>query len=628
MFDSMTGNVARCFVLVSVLSALLVQPSLADYALVWSDEFNGTSLNTDDWNYDIGNGQWGWGNNELQYYRQNNVAVADGNLIITSQQEYYGGFSFTSGKIHTRNKHSFLYGRMEIRAKIPTGQGMWPAFWMMPQDDAYGGWASSGEIDVMEAVNNTDLIHGTIHFGGEWPENNYSGGTYNPGGVNFGDDFHVYTVQWEPEVIRWYVDGILYSTKYSSEWYSSGAAGNPLAPFDQEFYLILNSAVGGNMPGCTNPSCITADLPQEFVVDYVRVYQETTGVSPQVTITSPNEGDNPPVGDVTIHATATDEDGTVERVEFFNGSTYLGTDTSEPFSYTWPNAEIGCFTIVAKAYDNEGFFGQDSMDLTVGMGCGQAPYHDTPLVLPTRVEAEDYDFGGPGIAYYDTDSGNSGSAYRLEEGVDIENCSDIGGGFNLGWLHADEWTEYSLFVPVAGPYTVEARVACLSDSGEFRLEFNGTEIGPIAVPVTGGWQSWTTVTATVNLEVGHCLMRYVTTDEGFNLNYIDLLGPDVSAVPEVQSPGFGLHPCFPNPFNPQTTIAFDVPREMSVSLQVFDVSGRLVDVLLDGQSAVRGRNEVVWQGRDMEDRAVPTGVYFYRLDAGSFTETQRMLLVK
>ena len=142
-------------------------PAGAALSLVWSDEFDGTGLDTANWSYDIGDGcpsLCGWGNAELEYYRAENVEVAGGNLIITARQENYGGRYFTSGKIHTRNKRSFLYGRIEMRAKIPTGGGMWPAFWMMPEDEVYGGWAASGELDIMESANDTDWIGGTIHF--------------------------------------------------------------------------------------------------------------------------------------------------------------------------------------------------------------------------------------------------------------------------------------------------------------------------------------------------------------------------------------------------------------------------------------------------------------------------------
>jgi beta-glucanase (GH16 family) len=233
------------------------------YQLVWADDFNGTSLNMSNWSYQEGDGcptLCGWGNDELEYYRSQNIAVSGGNLIITAKAENYGGRSYTSGKIISRYKQDFLYGKIEARMKVPTGGGMWPAFWMMPTDEVYGGWAASGEIDIMETANDTDYIGGTIHYGGSWPGNVFSGGTYSPGGVDFSDAFHIYTLEWEPDVMRWYVDGVLYSGKSSSQWYSTAAPGNPRAPFDQDFYIIINAAVGGNYTGCTSSGCITASF--------------------------------------------------------------------------------------------------------------------------------------------------------------------------------------------------------------------------------------------------------------------------------------------------------------------------------------------------------------------------------
>ncbi|MHC5183791.1 MAG: glycoside hydrolase family 16 protein, partial [Planctomycetota bacterium] len=208
------------------------------YQLVWSDEFDGTSLNTDNWTIDIGNGDNGWGNSELEYYRAENVSVSGGNLILEAREESYSGFDFTSGKVHTRDNQWFLYGRVEARAQIPRGSGMWPAFWMMPKYAVYGGWAASGEIDIMESKDETTYVGAAIHYGGAWPDNTYSSNSYSPGGINFGDAFHVYAIEWEPDEIRWYVDGILYYTRTSSQWYTNAAPSDPRAPFNQDFYII------------------------------------------------------------------------------------------------------------------------------------------------------------------------------------------------------------------------------------------------------------------------------------------------------------------------------------------------------------------------------------------------------
>lgn len=607
-------------------------PAHASWSLVWSDEFNGTSLDTGNWSTDVGTGcpdLCGWGNNELQYYRSQNVAVSGGNLVITARAESFGGASFTSGKIHTRDKRSFLYGRIEMRAKIPTGGGMWPAFWMMPQDNVYGGWAASGEIDIMESANATTSVGGALHYGGSWPNNTSTSGSYSLGGANFADAFHVYAVEWEPDVIRWYVDGVLFMTRTSSQWYSTAAPGNPRAPFDQEFYIILNAAVGGNYTGCTSPDCVTASFPQQYLVDYVRVYEDIPNALPSVTITAPASGATLPAGDIAIAVDASDSDGSVTTVEFYNGAAYLGADTTAPYSFLWTSVGDGCYEIVARALDNLGGVGTATTEVTVGAGCGQAAYLGTPFALPGKIETENYDVGGESIAYHDQDAANNGGQYRPGEGVDIEGCTDVGGGYNVGWLNAGEWLEYTVQVPASGQYTVGTRVASQSTGGVFRILFDGADkTGDLAVPVTGGWQNWTTVSAPVNLTAGTQTMRFVAGSGGFNVNYFDIESNVATGAPD---PGAGLpalHPSYPNPFGAATAIRFDLPRPETVQLRVYDVSGRLVISLLDGERMPPGRHETLWDGHDAGGRAVPPGVYFYRLDAGAFSDTRRMTLVR
>jgi len=623
------GN-AGILALVLIALFTLATPSLAALSLVWSDEFDGTSLDTDNWTIDIGDGcpdLCGWGNNELEYYLADNVTVADGNLTLTTRQQYYGGRQYTSGKVHTRDKQVFLYGRMEMRAKIPTGGGMWPAFWMMPQDDVYGGWASSGEIDIMEAANATTSIGGTIHYGGSWPENASSGGSYSLGGANFADEYHVYAVEWEPEEIRWYVDDVLYSTKYSWQWYSSGAPDNPLAPFDQDFYIILNAAIGGDYTGCTSPSCITADLPQEFLIDYVRVYQETGNEAPAVTITAPTAADNPPAGDIIITAAASDPDGEIATVEFYAGTTYLGEDTIAPYTFTWNAVDHGCYFIAAKAIDDEGAFSSDTVDITVGDGCGQAPFPGAPPVFPARVEAEDFDIGGEGIAYHDTDEENLGGRYRLDEAVDIQDCNDTDGGFNLGWIYDVEWLEYTVEVPADGEYPIDVRVASPGAGGTFHIEFGGmNRTGDVDIPGTGGWQNWTTVSTTATLQAGVQVMRFVPTLQGFNLNYFDITV--ATPVPDAAPAALVLHPCYPNPFNPATTISFVLPVSGAVDLAIYDVTGKLVKRLVAGDVVAAGHHDVQWNGRTDSGIQAASGTYFTRLIAHGEQLTRRMTLLK
>ena len=523
--ETMPTAIRHQILLTIIAVAVFFAEGYGAYQLVWSDEFDGSSLKTSNWTIDTGNGcpgLCGWGNNELQYYRSQNVSVSGGYLILEARQQAYEGSAYTSGKIHSRNKQDFLYGKVEARMKIPTGGGMWPAFWMMPTDSVYGGWALSGEIDIMEAKNQTDSIGGAIHFGGGWPANASLSGSYSPGGVNFSAAFHVYTVEWEPDAIRWYVDGVLYSTKTSSQWYSDAAPSNPRAPFDQEFYILINAAVGGNYTGCTSSDCVTATFPQQFQVDWVRVYQNTANIAPTVSITSPANEAVLPAGTILIEASASDSDGSVAAVEFYQGANFLGQDTTSPYSFNWTSVSGGCYTIIAKAIDNVGGSSTDTHSITVGLGCGQLPFHGTPSAIPGKIEVEDFDAGGEGVAYHDTGAGNSGNQYRTLEDVDIENCTE--GGYNIGWMGAGEWLEYTVNVSRAGTYTIEARVASNAAGGTFHIEFGGVDkTGAINVPGTSGWQNWTTVSATAVLSAGIQTLRFVSSANDYNLNYFEII---------------------------------------------------------------------------------------------------------
>lgn len=255
----------------AVLSLGVAANSPAGWQLVWQDEFEGDALDTSKWEWVV-NGEGG-GNNELQYYtaRPLNTTVANGRLVLTARQEIFAGpdgeRAYTSARIRTRGQGDWCYGRLEIRARLPVGQGIWPAIWMMPTDDVYGSWAASGEIDIMEYLGqNTNEVLGTLHYGGEWPDNVHTGETLRLPEGNFTDDFHVFGIEWEAGEIRWYVDGAHYQTQRS--WHTPGAPFP--APFDQRFHLILNVAVGGNLPGDPDES---TQFPQSMEVDYVRVYQ-------------------------------------------------------------------------------------------------------------------------------------------------------------------------------------------------------------------------------------------------------------------------------------------------------------------------------------------------------------------
>lgn len=244
------------------------------YTLKWEDQFDGTSLDRDSWNVELH--EPGWVNNELQEYVDSteNIYIKDGNLVLkpvkTTGSD--GKVSYTSGRVNTQNKHNFKYGLFEARAKVPAGQGFLPAFWMMPaNENLYGQWPRCGEIDIMEVLgNDTKTSYGTIHYGNPHSE---SQGKHTLEQGNFSDEYHIFSVEWEPGKINWYVDGILMHTE--NDWYSATEGQGEItypAPFDQPFYIILNLAVGGNWPG--NPDETTDIDNAAFMVDYVKVYQK------------------------------------------------------------------------------------------------------------------------------------------------------------------------------------------------------------------------------------------------------------------------------------------------------------------------------------------------------------------
>jgi beta-glucanase (GH16 family) len=237
------------------------------WQLVWSDEFNGTSVDGSKWNVDVGNPNV---NNEREYYQASNATVTGGNLVITAKNQSVGGQPFTSAKLQTSGKFSTTYGRIEARIKVPAFQGSWPAFWMLGTNIGSVGWPTCGEIDILEQVNTSNTILGTMHWNGGSGHVQYGSST-----TTTLADYHVYAVEWDTNSIKWFVDNTLYVTgNIQNNINNTGAFHNP-------FYIILNLAVGGDLPGQT---VNTGALPSSMLVDYVRVYTAASG------------GSGPPIG--------------------------------------------------------------------------------------------------------------------------------------------------------------------------------------------------------------------------------------------------------------------------------------------------------------------------------------------
>lgn len=268
---------ASVFMAIGLIMALLhilngcSNPADSDgsWKLIWQDEFNGTAGQLPDaakWDYDTGGD--GWGNAQLEYNtnRPENVSLdGNGNLAIIAREESYGGRNYTSARIVTRDLFEPVYGRFEARIKLPIGQGIWPAFWLLGSNIETVSWPQCGEIDIMEyRGQQPEIIHGSLHGPG------YSGGealtrSHTLTGSTFNSDFHIFAIEWSSDVIRWYVDNTHYLTVIPSS-----TDGDPWV-FDHPFYMILNVAVGGNFVGPPNTS---TEFPQTMLIDYVRAYQK------------------------------------------------------------------------------------------------------------------------------------------------------------------------------------------------------------------------------------------------------------------------------------------------------------------------------------------------------------------
>lgn len=304
----------------ATLLLLAATPAAAeDWKLVWSDEFDGSTLDRAKWGFDAD--CWGGGNGERQCYTAStrNTRVSQGKLVITARHERTTGSAlpasqrpnpadpgaqvtrdYSSARLTTRGKASWRYGRIEMRASLPQGQGTWPAFWMLPEKDTYGTWAASGEVDILEAVNlgvpcstcaggREDTILGTIHFGKQWPGNVHAGTEIHAPAVLRG--YHIYAVEWQPDRMIWQVDGKTYATRLRSEWWSSGSAAVG-APFDQPFHLILNLAIGGGLAESRGIGGVSvANFPKRYAIDWVRVWQRP-GLSATAPAGSIGQGGN------------------------------------------------------------------------------------------------------------------------------------------------------------------------------------------------------------------------------------------------------------------------------------------------------------------------------------------------
>lgn len=422
------------------------------YQQVWADEFtNGIGPS---WQFETGAG--GWGNNEKQYYQRANATVVNGELRITAKRENVGGALYTSARMKTQGLKEFTYGKMEARIKMPMGQGLWPAFWMLGSNITSVSWPKCGEIDIMEHVNTENTVLGTVHWDSNGNYAQYGGNT-----TTTPADFHVYSIEWTPSFIKWFVDGVFYHEINIA----NGAGGTD--EFQGPFFLLLNMAVGGNLPGQTVDD---SKFPATMAVDYVRVYQLTNTPAPSTA---------------------------------------------------------------------------------------------------TLIQAE---------------------AFSSMNGVQAETTSDTGGGQNVGYIDAGDWMAYNnITFPTSGSYNIEYRVAS-PGGGTLSSDLNGgrIQLGNVAVPATGGWQAWRTITQTVNVTAGTYSFGVFAQTGGWNLNWIRIskAGTTAAAVTSAATasttaPGNDLTTLavYPNPYLPGAALTIQLPASTSLTpsqVQVLDVNGRQI----------------------------------------------------
>ena len=623
--------------LLSTLWFATAPVSAQRYELVWADEFN-TNGPPDPlvWVGEYGRGNGGWGNAELQFYTSDtsNVKVLDGLLHITARRQNFGGANYTSARLKSQYRKDFTYGRFEIRAKIPRGRGLWPAVWMMPTDNRYGGWPRSGEIDIMEARGQeVNKVEGAIHY---WRAGCTSTNIFECREIRsnsrtkpsdtYADDFSVYAIQWDAQGIDWYVDDVLFhsirKSTLNAQWY----------PFDERFHLILNLAVGGAFFGDEANAIDESALPQSLLIDYIRVYQDVNA-APVVGIGLTGGGTTLTSGEnAVLAATAADTDGTVNRVDFFMGTTLLGTDTSAPYTLDLGAIPDGCYTFSALAADNDGkSSSQANLNLTVGTGCVREPFLAGGHPLPGRIHLADYDFGGQDIAYFDTtplvNLGNAkGNDRRRFGGVDIVKWTVADTTVHLvESTERDEWMEYTITTSRDDSYFIDLIGVGTSSRGSVDLSLNGNFLITMSLSAQQDTSLVTRSTfSALPIPAGTHRLRLSFKINGLRLHSLTFrpTSTSIDRTDDVRPDGFELYQNHPNPFNPSTVIRYRLSATGQTRVAVYDVLGRQVALLLEGMMP-EGEHEVRFNAEGL-----PTGVYIAVLETASGSQSKPMMLLR
>jgi len=536
------------------------------WKLVWSDEFDGPQIDTSKWNFIVGGG--GFGNKEKQFYtdRKENAYIKDGKLVIKVVEEPYKGESYTSAKLTTENKGDWLYGKFEIRARLPEGKGLWPAIWMMPSgyNINYGNWPVCGEIDIMEYLgHDTRTIYGTLHYG---EPHTHKGNAYHISkGKSFSEDFHIFTVEWDPDQFRWYCDGNYYG--YQSQWFTSSPGADYPAPFDQKFFLQINVAVGGTWPGYPDS---TTQLPQYMFVDYVRVY-EYDGEYPKYK--KPAKDDIKPKRKPLRSGNYIYNGNFSKKDKYWSTATYNGgkaefkiikkamniqIERSGPDDWSVQLFQEPVMAQKGKTYKVK-FDAESDRErtITVGVLLNKEPWTtysgrrtiklkpkkktysftykmrhktDKQAKLEFNLGREKGDVIIDNVSVKLTDDPVDTAVHirhntKIEaehfdrmHGIQLEDCSD--GTQNVGWIDLNDYLEYDIYVSKPGKYKIFFRLAALDNTGSMDILLDNKKQACLSLDSTGDWQNWTTKGAVIKLDKGLHTLKILATGPGFNLSWL------------------------------------------------------------------------------------------------------------
>lgn len=631
----------RIFMKITLLTfmALLLLNTVAysqQYELIWSDEFDQEQFNDTTWSAWIGTAY----NNEDQYYssRNRNIYVEGGNLYLVGLRENYGGREWTSGRIKSEDQFEFKYGKVEIRAKLPAGKGLWPAFWMLGSHTSQVGWPYGGEIDMMEYRGHlTAQTNGTIHFSAVNPENKTDGITdrrligdhYDLPSGNFASGFHLFQFKWTDSKMIWSIDG----TEYQTITREKIEAQTNYYPFDKPFYLILNLAIGGNFLGDEQPDNTTPNR-NEVIIDYVRVYQDSNE-PPNVSLDYEEVESIEPPQNIKLKADVNDVDGSINKVDFFLNGKKVGSDSLAPYSVNWRASIDGCYNLKVKAFDNKNRHGSnlEPVLFKVGTGCYKRPYGGKISEFPGTIQLEHYNYGGQGIGYYettpDTNLGNAqGNDLRTTEAVDLIPYKDDPGNYLLTATKSGEWLAYTVEVKHSGIYEIEFGAVPGSESARIDFTLDDNDFLYFTRISDRNGDTFIIKKATnVELQKGRYEFKmHISIDgKGIQPDYFNAILKESTSKEEngTLKPGsIELKQNYPNPFNPTTQVGIELNEINTVRLDVYNSLGQHIKNLYQGK-LTPGSHTFEFNGASLS-----SGMYYYQIRSKSALLTKKMMLLK